>query len=218
MEHQGAVRVERTLALDEDGSDLERRLEVPPDSVVALVERIRAGEPSAEQELVRRFHRGVCAVLRNVARDPTVVDDLYQETMRVLLERLRAGALREAAQLPGFVASVARNLATEHFRRTGRSEPGAAPELEGLADPAPSPAELLLRSEQARLVRQVLDELPVERDRQVLRRFYLGQESKELICADHGLTSLQFNRVLHRARERFRELWNARDNSNGRDT
>ena len=67
-------------------------------------------------------------------------------------------------------------------------------------------------------MRQVLDELPVERDRQLLRQFYLRQESKERICADHGLTSLQFNRVLHRARERFRELWNARDNSNGRDT
>jgi hypothetical protein len=32
-------------------------------------------------------------------------------------------------------------------------------------------------------------------------------EDKDRICDDLGLTRLQFNRVLHRARERFREAW-----------
>jgi RNA polymerase sigma-70 factor (ECF subfamily) len=50
-------------------------------------------------------------------------------------------------------------------------------------------------------------ELPSARDRQLLYRFYLGEEDKERICVDLKLTSLQFNRVLHRARERFRELY-----------
>ncbi len=52
--------------------------------------------------------------------------------------------------------------------------------------------------------------MSVERDRELLSRYYLGQESKERIQTDHGLTSLQFNRVLHRARKRFQELWEAR--------
>jgi RNA polymerase sigma-70 factor (ECF subfamily) len=71
----------------------------------------------------------------------------------------------------------------------------------------------LLRAEQRALVRQIVEELPVERDRELLRRYYLGQESKEVLQVDHGLTSLQFNRVLHRARKRFQELWEARQSA-----
>jgi RNA polymerase sigma-70 factor (ECF subfamily) len=49
--------------------------------------------------------------------------------------------------------------------------------------------------------------MPNERDIQVLYRFYIADDEKEQICADLGLTSLHLNRVLHRARERFRELY-----------
>ena len=161
-------------------------------------------------ELAEHFGRGVRVILRNAARDPSLVDDLHQDTMRILLERIRAGAVRDPAQLGSFVASLARNLATQHFRSARRNEPAEAGQLEGLADPSESAHETVLRREQAAMVRQVLNELPLERDREVLRRFYLRQDDKEHICADFELSSLQFNRVLHRARERFRELWQQR--------
>jgi RNA polymerase sigma-70 factor (ECF subfamily) len=178
-----------------------------PQTSVSLVERIRAGDAVAESELVQRFTRGVRAILRCAGREPALVDDLHQETMRILLESIRAGAVRDPAQLAGFVASLARNLATEHFRHLRRTEPRGEAVLQLLEDPAPSAYEVAVHTEQAALVRRILDELPIERDRDVLRRFYLGQDSKDRICADYGLSSLQFNRVLHRARDRFRELW-----------
>jgi RNA polymerase sigma-70 factor (ECF subfamily) len=56
----------------------------------------------------------------------------------------------------------------------------------------------------------VIDELPTDRDRQLLFRFYIAEDDKERICADLGLTSLHFNRVLHRARERYKELYESR--------
>lgn len=183
------------------------------EAVEALARRIRTGDPEAERALVGRFGRGVRAILWNVCRDRSVVDDLFQETFGVLLQRLRAGTVRDPAQLSAFVATLARNLATEHFRRARKVEGDSRVTLERLEDPRPSPPELVTRAEQGALVRRILEELPVPRDRDVLRRFYLGQQSKEQIQADHGLSSLQFNRVLHRARERFRELWLARSAS-----
>ena len=45
-----------------------------------------------------------------------------------------------------------------------------------------------------------------ERDREILLRFYIAEEDKDRIAADYGLSSLQFNRVLHRARQRYKEL------------
>jgi RNA polymerase sigma-70 factor (ECF subfamily) len=73
--------------------------------------------------------------------------------------------------------------------------------------------------ERAALVRRVLAEMPSERDRQILFRFYLAEDDKESICLDLGLTSLHFNRVLFRARERYRELYEetAAGLSGGRD-
>jgi RNA polymerase sigma-70 factor, ECF subfamily len=182
-------------------------LESTPPTLVSLVERIRAGDALGESELVRRFSRGVRAILRRAGNEPALVEDLYQETMRILLERVRAGGVRDPAQLASFVAALARNLATEHFRRLRRTESGGEAVLERLPDPSPSAHDRVVRGEQAALVRRILEELPRERDRELLRRFYLGQEGKDRICADYGLSSLQFNRVLHRARDRFRELW-----------
>ena len=178
--------------------------------------RIRAGESAAERELVERFSRGIRAILRAVARDAAVSEDLHQETLRVLLERVRAGEVRTPAQLPAFVASLARNLATRYYQRARKVVEDSTVRLARLEVEEPDALERMSQAEEVRLVRQVLEELPVERDRDLLRRYYLGQESKERIQADHGLSSLQFNRVLHRARKRFQELWVARQSARSR--
>jgi DNA-directed RNA polymerase specialized sigma24 family protein len=68
----------------------------------------------------------------------------------------------------------------------------------------------LLERENAALVRRVLQELGNERDRQILLRFYIAEEDKDRLSEDFGLSSLQFNRVLHRARQRYKELLVAR--------
>ncbi len=171
-----------------------------------LAGRVRAGDGQAEEELVARYHRGVGFVLRRSVRDPNLVEDLSQETFRIALEKIRRGDLREPAKLAGFLCSLARNLAIEHFRRVS-AQRSSGPAEETLSGAEPGPLEDLLRSEQARIVRRILSDLPTERDRQILLRFYLAEEDKETICRDLGLTSLHFNRVLFRARERYRALY-----------
>jgi RNA polymerase sigma-70 factor (ECF subfamily) len=68
----------------------------------------------------------------------------------------------------------------------------------------------LLATEKAGIVRRILNELRPARDREVLYRFYIAEQEKEHICAELGLTSLHFNRILFRARERYRELYEKR--------
>jgi RNA polymerase sigma-70 factor (ECF subfamily) len=179
-----------------------------PGVAAQIVDRIRAGDPSAEEELVRRFSRGLSIILRRAAADATLAEDLHQETFRVALAKIRAGEVRDPSRLAGFLASLARNLAIEHFRR--RPPGGASLDADAVAHPASAragPLDLLLKGEQAELARRVLADLPSERDRQVLFRFYVAEDDKRDICADLGLTSLQFNRVLFRARQRYRELY-----------
>lgn len=176
-----------------------------------LVARIRAGDRTAETHLLERYGRGVAMILdRHTGRRPEA-EDLFQETFRLTLEKLRGGELREPAKLPGFVAQVARNLAIEHYRKAARRQ--TDPDSDAVAratDGGKGPLRDLLAREHAALVRRVIHELGSERDRQILFRFYIAEEDKDAIAADFGLTGLQFNRVLHRARQRYKALYEAR--------
>ncbi len=190
----------------------------PAPSPATLAQRIRAGDRTAESELVQMYGRGVRLILRHIAREAALVEDLHQDTFRIGLERLRAGALRDEEQLPAFLASLARNLAIGHLRKARRSVPEDEVGLERMESPAPSAVERLEREEDVQRIARVLGELSTDRDRAVLRRFYLGQEDKDVLCAELGVDRLQFNRILHRARERFREAWERRDSAEGPDT
>ena len=48
--------------------------------------------------------------------------------------------------------------------------------------------------------------MSVERDRDLLIRFYVYDQDKQEICRALGLDSLHFNRVLFRAKARFRKI------------
>ena len=64
------------------------------------------------------------------------------------------------------------------------------------------------RPQWAAAARRMLDEMPAERDRQLLVRFYLNDEGKRADLPELDLSQEHFNRVIFRARHRFRDLLN----------
>lgn len=179
------------------------------DPMADLVQRILAGDPAAETDLVQRFSRALTFLLKRLTRDEAAAEDLYQETFRLVIEKVRRGELREAERLPGFVSSLARNLFLGSARRGGRRQKwqGDSEATETAPDPAPGQLQKLLVQERARLVRQVLAEMKNDRDREILSRYYIADQDKYVICRDLQLSDLHFNRVLFRARQRYKELF-----------
>jgi RNA polymerase sigma-70 factor (ECF subfamily) len=192
---------------DYAGTSLLASYETTPEALEELVARVRSGDRRAEEQVVELYGRGVAIILDRHTNGRPEAEDLFQDTFRVGLEKLRRGELREPAKLPGFLAQIARSLAIEHYRKITRRKTDADSDavLEAVA-PSEGPLGNLLARENAMLVRRVLQELANERDRQILLRFYIAEEDKDRISADYGLSSLQFNRVLHRARQRYKEL------------
>lgn len=182
--------------------------------VASLVRRIQAGDPVAESELVARFSRGLLLMLRRLVQNPALADDLHQETFALVLGKVRKGEVREPEKLAGFIRSTARNLFIADRRKEaryraldeGEEEAGLSPSAT-LADRGPAPIDRVLAEEEARQVQRLLSELRFDRDRQLLLRFYLSDDSKEEICADLEIEPERFNKVLFHARERLRELW-----------
>ena len=177
-------------------------------SAAELVRRIRSSDPAAEEELVARFSRGLLFHLRRLTGDPALAEDLHQEVFRIALLRLRNEGIDEPERVGGFLLRIGRNLFLGGYRRqTRRGEDVAvdAADLE-LPDAAPGQLTRLLEDEKVREVRRLIAELDNDRDRQILFRFYVAEEDKQRICDDLRLTSLNFNRVLFRARQRLKEL------------
>ena len=173
-----------------------------------LVRRIRDADSRAEEELVARFSRGLHFHLRRLSGDPAVADDLHQETFRIALQRLRGEGIGEPERLAGFLLGIGRNLFLSGYRRRARRGEDVAVDVGEVELPDAAPGQLarLLRDEEIREVRRLISELDNDRDRQILFRFYVAEEDKGRICDDLGLTSLNFNRVLFRARQRLKEL------------
>ncbi len=176
-----------------------------------LVRRIHSGEQQAEADLVERFSRGLSIMLRHLAKDRSLADDLHQETFRVVLDKARQGKIREPEKLLGFLRSTARNLLIAERRKGVR--PGALAGAPGgpESDTAPQ-LHRLLRSEKANQVRRLLGELRFSRDREVLVRFYLSEATKEEICTDLDIEPTRFKKILFLARNRMRELWEHSEN------
>jgi RNA polymerase sigma-70 factor (ECF subfamily) len=180
-----------------------------------LVGRIRRGDPAAEDEFIRRYQRGVAVIVARASREQLPIEDLCQDVLSTALEKIRAGAVRDAERLSGFVAGLARMIVLDHFRKEGtRGAIEARMPAPARAAP-PAALEQLLRQETAQIVRAVLSEIESDRDRDILFRFYIAEEDKERICRDLNLTPLHFNRVLFRARERYRALYRERTAAGG---
>lgn len=175
-------------------------------SLESLVDRIAGGDRDAEAELVQELGRGTKILLRRLAGDVELAQDLYQETFRIVLVSLRQGKLEQPDKLAAFVRGTAKNLLRSEWRKRDRRGPHDDVDDVPLVDSRPGQWDRARLAEDRVHVRQILDELASERDRQVLYRHYLAEEEKGEICADMGLASGQFNVVLFRARQRFKRL------------
>jgi RNA polymerase sigma-70 factor (ECF subfamily) len=164
--------------------------------------------PDVAQALLHDM-AGLRAQLARVTGSRELAADLLQDAIVTALQKLREGELSSRRELGGFVYRTALNHLRNH-RRKDRWRVSDTEAAELHADPqAVCPTEDVASAQWARLAREVLREAN-SRDRELLVRFYLHDEPKEELCRRYGLSDLHFNRVIFRARERFRDLLRSR--------
>ena len=118
-----------------------------------LVERIRSGDGTAEDELVRFVSPRVFAMLVARTRDREVARDLLQDILIAVLRSVRDGAVRDPERLIPFVHGTARNVVNNYFRDKVR-EPKTEELNDIYADIVNQDAQEA--TERERLVRQAL--------------------------------------------------------------
>ncbi|MBC8027332.1 MAG: sigma-70 family RNA polymerase sigma factor [Steroidobacteraceae bacterium] len=184
---------------------------VPAEEIERIVAAALTGDRQAESRMLVVLRPGVLAVLRFGAFHRWVdAEDLTQETLHIVVERVRAGTIEDPRKVFSFAASTARNLALNAARKALRQQTVVDSDLvDELAQNLEMEQSELSDADDRHLAEAVmamLEELPTERDRQMLTRFYLDGVDKQQLCRELGLSPKHFDRVLMRARSRLRTI------------
>jgi RNA polymerase sigma-70 factor (ECF subfamily) len=172
----------------------------------ALVDRIRSGETDGMEELYQLFSKRIRFHLcRQLGTQE--LDDKVHDTFVVVVQAIRRGELREPQRLMGFVRIIVRRQVAAHIHQVVRSrrEHIDIESSKRVADSRENPEETAIFQQRADLLKRVLDELPM-REREILTRFYLLEETQDQICSEMVLTATQFRLRKSRAKIRFGEL------------
>ena len=187
----------------------------------ALVERLRAGDEAAFMELVDRYDRPLRRLARTFVRTDALADDVVGETwlavikgidrfeersslktwlFRILVNRARSRAVREARQvpfssLPGADAAGGPAVDPANFRGGGWIEPPRTFDAE--------PESRLLAGELRGQLAEAVDTLPEQQRTVILLRDVAGLDGPEVAEA-LGISEGNQRVLLHRARSRVR--------------
>jgi RNA polymerase sigma-70 factor, ECF subfamily len=173
---------------------------------VNLVDRIRTNQTDGMEELYRLFSKGLRFYLCRQT-GPQDLEDRVHDVFIVIVEAIRRGEIREPERLMGFVRTVARRQVSAHIDRVVRARAKEIPvESEsGIVDGGGTPEQAAIFRERKDLIKMVLSELS-DRDREILTRFYLKEQSESKVCFEMVLTETQFRLLKSRAKTRYGEL------------
>ena len=171
-----------------------------------LVRRVQMGDASGMVDLYECLSSGLRPYLARQLRPQDYRDKIHSIFVDVVVA-IQHGQLREPERLMGFVRTVVRRQVAAHIDKAvqARREQMDLDASARVPDPNGNPEEVAIFNQKEDLVRRILAELS-SRDREILTRFYLQEESQEEICAVMILTETQFRLLKSRAKSRFGEL------------
>jgi RNA polymerase sigma factor (sigma-70 family) len=171
-----------------------------------LVRRVRNREPAALEDLYQVFCTGIRLQLARTlgSRD---LNDKVHDLFLAVTESILSGDVHHPECLMGYVRTVVRRHVASQIDRIMRERRNASA-LEiwpPLRDAAPNPERRAMDRQTRDLVMRVLGGLR-ERERQVLVRFYLHEETPEEICRALDLSGTQYRLLKSRAKARMVDL------------
>lgn len=175
----------------------------------AYVERLVAGDPETEQHFAKYFGDLLTIKLRSRLRSPAQAEDARQETFRRVLTTLKQrGGLKAAEHLGAFVNGVCNNVLFELYRAGARTDP-LADEVDPADESRPSVESGMMAAEERAHVQQALAALP-QKEKDLLRWLFFEERDKDEVCAELGIDRNYLRVLLHRAKARFREQFEQR--------
>ena len=157
------------------------------DTDAKILDLIRKGD---EEALVMLYEANRRMIMAYAARNNGTADDgedLLQDALMVLWERVRAGRFEFSAKLSTFLFATAKNLWMRRLAKQRRESPGIL-DPDSHPDGGISLLESLIESEEATMVQEALMTIG-EQCRQLLLLFYWEELSMEEIAGRMGFAN-----------------------------
>jgi len=175
------------------------------DTTSFMVASIKRGDKFMESEFCSRFYPSILGLMRFYCRDKTIAEDITQEVLMNVLLKLRDKGIDHPERLSSYVRQTAKYTYLGWSRKMINKAYLHESEETQLC-PSANPEQPAIDAEQRELILDMIQRMAVERDREVLSRCYLHDETKQSICDALALSHTHFDRIISRARLRFRLL------------
>jgi RNA polymerase sigma factor (sigma-70 family) len=152
-----------------------------------LLEALRNGDDGALEELFRRNRRPVASLVIRSHGTEDDVEDVLQEALVVLWERIRSGSFEYQARLSTFIYATAKNIWMRRLARQRRELP-ADSEMFEVAGGDPTPDEELEGNERIAAVQAAMEKIG-NPCRELLLLYYWEERSMEEIAGRLGFAN-----------------------------
>lgn len=177
----------------------------------SIVSGIKKGDRLAEEALVLKYGTALQYVLERRTGDSDKARDLQQDTFVIVLQKLRSDSLNDPSKLGAYIQKTAINLHIGDVRKEVRRGTFTNSELiDSQVDGEGNQYQALVQYRARYAVGRLIAELHNDRDKKILTLFYIEDLDKELVCEKLKLSYRHFDRVISRARLRFKELVESR--------
>jgi RNA polymerase sigma-70 factor (ECF subfamily) len=166
--------------------------------------RLASGDAAVEHHFSSYFGELLFLKLRVRIRSPQLAEDIRQETLLRVLQIVRKDRVQHPERFGALVSAVCNNVQMELLRGETRHEKSES-EVEMVDDTVDLDAPLV-NQQRRRQVDIVLQELP-EKDRELLRMFFLEERDKAELCRRFEVGEDYLRVLLFRAKSRFKSLY-----------
>jgi RNA polymerase sigma-70 factor (ECF subfamily) len=172
----------------------------------SLVARLLNGDIVAMAELHQLVDNGFRFSLALRVGFQDLEDSLHDAFIEVL-RSIQRNELHDPRRLMGFIRIVIHRMGVSRRSRHAqdRHENVQLDESSVIREPRNNPEKNLIARQRENLIPVVL-ELMSSRDREVLNRFYVQEQTEKCICAEMKMSPVQFRLLKSRAKDRFGDL------------
>ena len=174
-----------------------------------LIQRILQGDQEAFSPLVRKYQKGVHALVWRKIGDFHIAQEITQDTFLTAYKKL--GTLKNHTQFSGWLYVIAANLCRDWFRKnrmpvTESLEATEANEVEKVSYSQYVAEEQATEADETRreVVKELLKKLP-ESERTVMTLHYLGEMTIKAVSEFLGVSQNTVKSRLRRARNRLKK-------------
>ena len=171
---------------------------------LAIIEKIRSGNPDAYALLVEKYHRPLLTFIFRIVGDGSLVEDIGQEVFLAVYKSLRDFDESRGTPFSAWLFIAARNRCISVLRERRAAKLVDLGEIAMLPDGAANAEDVLLRQERMAALAASLRQIP-EPFRTTLLRSLEGESLDEIAVAE-GISTGTVKSRLFRAKERMRLL------------